>query len=47
VDEFGFVAQEIGSFTLAGTKFLLAPGSDTAGLLVGISVDVRVREVAL
>ena len=48
-DHFGFVAQQIGSFKIGATAFPLAPGpaTDLAGLLVGITGDLRVREVAL
>jgi hypothetical protein len=50
-DHFGFVAQQIGSFSVAGTKLPLAAGAgsadDLAGYAVGITGDVRVREVSL
>ncbi|HEV7402648.1 MAG TPA: hypothetical protein VGO11_06980 [Chthoniobacteraceae bacterium] len=47
VDNFGFIAEEIGSLTVGGTKFPLAAGAsnDLAGLNVGTTIDLRVREV--
>jgi hypothetical protein len=48
-DSFGFVAQQIGSFKVGGTKFPLTAGAgnDTAGLVAGATADVRVREVTI
>ncbi len=48
-DHFGFVAQQIGSFKIGATAFPLTAGAanDNAGLPVGITGDLRVREVAL
>lgn len=48
-DHFGFVAQQIGSFKIGTTAFPLTVGSanDLAGLPVGITGDLRVREVEL
>ncbi|MEA3209164.1 MAG: hypothetical protein QOE70_2221 [Chthoniobacter sp.] len=45
-DHFGFVAEEIGSFAIGATKFPLTagPGSDSPGLPVGATGDLRVRE---
>jgi hypothetical protein len=52
-DHFGFVAQEIGSFSVSGTKLPLTPGrsNDNVGLVnpkfeLGSNSDVSVREVA-
>jgi hypothetical protein len=47
-DHFGFVAQQIGSFKVGGTKFPLTAGAgnDTAGFVVGATSDLRVLEVA-
>ena len=46
-DHFGFVAQEIGSLKIGATTIPLTagPGNDLAGLLVGLSDDLRVREL--
>ena len=46
-DHFGFVAEEIGSFSVGGTKFPLTKGAsnDLVGLRVGATIDVKVREV--
>jgi hypothetical protein len=46
-DHFGFVAEEIRAFRAGGVKFNLAPGprNDLAGLTVGSSGDLRVREI--
>jgi hypothetical protein len=48
-DHFGFVAEEIGSFSVGGTKFPLTngAGNDLSGLRVGSTLDVKVREVKL
>ena len=46
-DHYGFVAQEIGTFKIGATSFLLAPGIDLTGLPVGLTGDLRMREVAL
>jgi hypothetical protein len=48
-DHYGFVAQQIGSFKIGTTAFSLTAGAgnDLSGLLVGLTVDLRVREVAL
>ena len=46
-DHFGFVAEEIGSFSVGGTKFPLLKNAlnDLAGFDVGATIDVKVREV--
>jgi hypothetical protein len=46
-NHFGFVAEQIGSFKIGTTKFPLTAGAsnDLTGLVVGISDDLRVREV--
>jgi hypothetical protein len=46
-NHFGFVAEQIGSFKVGTTKFTLTagPSNDTTGLAVGITGDLRVREV--
>jgi hypothetical protein len=46
-DHFGFVAQQIGSLKIGGTAIPLAPGpgNDLLGQLVGLTGDLRVREV--
>jgi len=46
-DRFGFVAQEIAAFTIAGTtiKVTSGPGNDLAGLPLGATSDVHLREV--
>ena len=50
-DHFGFVAQQIGSFKIGTAAFPLIPGAastlDIAGYPVGITGDLRLREVAL
>ena len=48
-DHYGFVAQFIRSFTVGETKFPLTAfrANDIAGLPVGITGDLRVREIAL
>jgi hypothetical protein len=48
LDHFGFVAQQVGSFRVGNTSFDLTPGAgdDLAGLVVGATADVRVREVS-
>jgi hypothetical protein len=50
-DHFGFVAQQIGSFKVGASKFPLISGAasalDMTGYPVGITFDLRVREVAL
>ena len=48
-DHFGFVAQQIGSLSVGGTAFPLkvGAGSDLTGLAVGVTGDLRVREVAV
>jgi hypothetical protein len=45
----GFVAQQIGSFKIGTTAFSLTAGAgnDLDGLLAGLTVDLRVREVAV
>jgi hypothetical protein len=47
-DHFGFVAEEIGAFESGNTNLTLQRGrsNDTAGLPVGITADLFVREVA-
>jgi hypothetical protein len=49
VDHYGFVAEQIGSFTIAGTKIPLKPGAgnpdDVNGYPIGVTGDLRVREV--
>jgi hypothetical protein len=47
-DHYGFVAQQIGSFKIGKTTFPLTAGAgtDLDGLLAGLTVDLRVREVA-
>jgi hypothetical protein len=49
IDHFGFLAQQIGSFKIGSTSFALTPGAgnDLAGLIVGTTGDLRVREVAV
>ena len=46
-DHFGFVAQQIGSLKIGPTTIPLTSGAsnDLTGLLVGLSDDLRVREV--
>ncbi len=46
-DHFGFLAEEIGNFTVGNTKFPLVAGksNDLTGLFVGSTLDVKVREV--
>jgi len=46
-DHFGFVAQRIGSFRIGNTVLPLTPGAgnDFNGLAVGITGDLRIREV--
>ncbi len=46
-DHFGFVAEEIAAFTFAAVKAALTPGAgnDLAGLPVGSTGDLQVREV--
>jgi hypothetical protein len=48
-DHYGFVAQQIGLLSVGGTAYPLKPGAgnDLAGLAVGATGDVRVREVAV
>ena len=48
-DHYGFVAQQIGSLTVGGTTYPLSlgAGNDLAGLAVGATGDLRVREVAV
>jgi hypothetical protein len=50
-DHFGFVAQQIGSFRIGVAAFPLVSGPasalDIAGYPVGITGDLRLREVAL
>jgi hypothetical protein len=48
-DHFGFVAQQIGSLSIGGTAYplKLGAGNDLAGLAVGATGDLRVREVAV
>jgi hypothetical protein len=48
-DRFGFVAQQIGLLSIGGTVYPLKPGAgnDLAGLAVGATGDLRVREVAV
>jgi hypothetical protein len=45
-DHFGFVAQQIGSFTIGSDSFNLVPGpsNDSAGIPIGATFDLRVRE---
>jgi hypothetical protein len=47
-DHFDFVAEQIGSFTIGGTSVKLTSGSsnDTAGVPIGATIDLRVREVS-
>jgi hypothetical protein len=47
-DHFGFVSQQIGSFRVNGISLPMhpGPGNDLAGLAVGPTGDVTVREVA-
>jgi hypothetical protein len=49
IDHFGFLAQQIGSLKVGATSFSLTPGggNDLAGLFVGATSDLRVREVAI
>jgi hypothetical protein len=46
-NHFGFVAEQIGSFKIGTTRFTLIGGArnDIAGLPIGITGDLRVREV--
>jgi hypothetical protein len=48
-DHYGFVAQQIGSLSIAGTRFPLIAGAssaaDVTGYLIGATGDLRVREV--
>jgi len=46
-DHFGFVAEQIGSLSIGGTACPLNPGAgnDLAGLAIGATGDLRVREV--
>ncbi len=46
-DHFGFVAQQIGSLKIGGTAIPLTPGpgNDVLGQFVGITGDLRVREL--
>ena len=46
-DHSGFVAQQIGSLKIGGATIPLTagPGNDLAGLLIGLTADLRVREV--
>ncbi len=48
-DHFGFVAEQIAAFQAGGTKLALTPGAgnDLAGLPVGSTGDLQVREVGL
>jgi hypothetical protein len=48
-DHYGFVAQQIGLLSVGGTTYPLQPGAgnDLAGLAVGATGDLRVREVAV
>lgn len=45
-DAFGFVATQIGSFSVGGTKFPLTAAVDGTPQLVGSTGDLRLREVA-
>ena len=46
-DHFGFIAEKIGSFKAAGATLALTagPGNDLSGRRVGLTGDLRVREV--
>ena len=46
-DHFGFVAQELGAFSIAGTTIKVTNGAsnDLAGLPLGATADVHLREV--
>jgi hypothetical protein len=46
-DHFGFVAEEIGKFSIGKTTFPLGRGAsnDTAGFTIGSSLDLSVREI--
>jgi hypothetical protein len=48
-DHYGFVAQELGSLVVGGRKFTFTTGAgtDTTGLAVGLTGDLRAAEVAL
>jgi hypothetical protein len=48
-DHYGFVAQQIGSLNIGGTAYPLQPGAgnDLAGLAVGATSDLRLREVGV
>jgi len=48
-DHYGFVAQEIGSLKVGGSKIRLTSGAgnDLAGLFVGITGDLEVQELAI
>ncbi|HEV7401365.1 MAG TPA: DUF4394 domain-containing protein [Chthoniobacteraceae bacterium] len=44
-DHFGFVAEKIGSMKVGGVKVPLTTGLDKVGFALGVTGDVRVREV--
>jgi hypothetical protein len=48
-DHFGFVAQHIDSLRIGATSILLTPGpvNDLQGVAIGITGDLRIREVLL
>jgi hypothetical protein len=46
-DRYGFVAQQIGSLKIGSTVFSLDPGIANDGFDVGVTADLRVREVSL
>jgi hypothetical protein len=44
-DHYGFVAEKIGALTVGGVKVPLTAGLDKVGFALGVTGDVRVREV--
>lgn len=44
-DHFGIVAEQIGTVKIGGRSVVLAPDTDTVGLSIGATFDLRIREV--
>lgn len=42
---FGIVAEQVGTVKVGVRSYILAPGTDTTGLVLGTTTDIRVREV--